>query len=449
MRTNVSLAGPCTVAFWAVLGFCIVSTLLVVGVSGVYAQEVSESEAIGAGTNQVPVAADAASEEKAPEALQEGAKMQVPGQNYSVSPIVANETTKPRDILKKELLVTNHTQHKLDLYISVHNVDPTEGGQEFVSPGVADLSHSLANWIEITRGVIELAPGESRKIPYLIHVNVTAEPGSYFARIVFSEGSRRSTATGGGGEDGTSLLLNVAVQDDAKERLQLGTFKSDDSVVMSDSVSFSYQLENIGNRTIEPRGAIRIFNRRGEEVGSVPLNPEGVEITPENNEQLAAAWSASGRFGKYKAYLDLEYGENQLASVQDTVYFWVFPWKEIFASVLGVLVLAIIGTYVIHMRTVARPAPQHAGQTPAYATQSHAAYAPAEMVQMPSSRHREPPQQSYDTGGATVLPSRRTVVRRAPAEAQETPSVVAAPPRAASTNRPQVHGNVVQLSPRR
>ncbi len=286
---------------------------------------------------------------------------------FTVTPVVANEKAKPRDIIKKELIVTNNTDHRLDLYISVENIDPNEGAQEFVSPGVSDLSTSLANWVEITRGVIELEAGESRKIPYLIHVNLTAQPGSYYARIQFKEGPKRAEATASA--EGSALMLNLEVEDDAIERLQLGNFLSEDSVIFGNSVSFSYLLENVGNRLIEPRGSIRIFNRRGEEVGSVPLNADGDEITPENKEQLAAVWNATGRFGKYKAYLDLEYGESQLASVQDTVYFWVFPWKEILTALLGVLLLGVVGTYIVHMRSIARPVParsrqmQHAGQS--------------------------------------------------------------------------------------
>ena len=277
---------------------------------------------------------------------------------YSVTPVVANEKAKPRDIIKKELVVTNNTDQRIDLYITVENVDPQKGVQDAVGPTVGDVSTSLANWVEITRGVIELGPKESRKIPYLIHVNLTAKPGSYFSEIRFRDGNTRATAESK--EGGAVLMLNLEVLDDAMERLQLGTFSTDDSVILGKEVGFSYLLENIGNRDIEPRGSIRIFNRRGEEVGSIPVNADGVEISPENSKQLATAWSAAGRFGKYKAYLDLEYGENQLASVQDTLYFWVFPWKEIMAALIGVLVLAVIGTFMIHMRAMARPRPLYA-----------------------------------------------------------------------------------------
>lgn len=274
---------------------------------------------------------------------------------YQVTPVVANEKAKPRDIVKKELLVTNNTSQRVDLYLTVEDVDPITGSRQPPSPGVADLSSSLASWIEITRGVIELMPGEERKVPYLIHVNLTAKPGSYFSRIQAREGSNRAEAEARPSRDAATLMLNVEVLDDAKERLELGNFLAGESVVLGGDQSFSYTLENVGNRDVEPRGAIRIFNGRGEEVGSVPVNAEGETVTPDGKKQLAAVWNVAGRFGKYKAFLDLEYGEGQLANVQDTVYFWVFPWKEVAAAVAGVFVLAIIGTLVVHLRAVAAP----------------------------------------------------------------------------------------------
>jgi hypothetical protein len=147
-------------------------------------------------------------------------------------------------------------------------------------------------------------------------------------------------------------------------------------------------------------------------VGSVPLNADGAQITPDNKKQLAAAWSAVGRFGKYKAFLDLQYGENQLASVQDTVYFWIFPWKEILFALLGVGILAVVGTFVIHMRAVARPVPQRSAPSRAPSTPTDPAPASpntsarrsfASSLQPPSQVARAP----APHGAAVVLSGRQ------------------------------------------
>ncbi len=399
-------------------GMC-VCTMLLFGVfmlpSAVHAQEESVSPD-----------AEVEADESGTEAAQGGAP-------YAVTPVVTNEKAKPRDIIKKELLVTNNTGQRIDLYITVENIDPTEGAQAATGPTESDLSVSLANWVEITRGVIELGPNESRKVPYLIHVNLTAKPGSYFARIMLRNGSNRAEAEAK--KDGATLLLNLEVLDDAKERLQLGNFTSDSSVVLGKDVSFTYLLENIGNRQIEPRGSIRIFNRRGEEVGSVPLNADGEQITPEDKKQLAAVWSAAGRFGKYKAYLDLEYGENQLASVQDTVYFWVFPWKEIMASVIGVIVLGVLGTFIVHLRAVARPARARArvpDPSPAYGTPR------PEAPSYTDAPYRERPSPVREHTGLVIAPRQQAVSRSVSIEPRGLPK----------TNVVASESGTVMLSPR-
>lgn len=369
----------------------------------------------------------------------------VPAASVNVVPVVANEKAQPRDIIKKELILTNNTDTRRTVYISVRNIDPETGDQVFDQPGDSDLSVSLANWIEITRGAIELSAGESRKIPYLIHVNLTAEPGSYFARIGFHEGGNKEQARAS--ETNTELILNVEVESDARERLQLGTFMTDKNVVLGGSVGFSYLLENIGNRLVEPRGSIRIFNRRGEEVGSIPVNASGEAITPENKRQLAAAWETSGRFGKYKAFLDLEYGEEQLASVQDTLYFWVFPWKEVFVAMIGVLVLAVLGTFIVHMRAVARPAPARVYQTD---TPSPPASA-ARTAYMPSPAY--PRHTAHQQASNVVLAPRTRASTRVDAPATPAAShgtgVGAVALQSRARQAAQVSGDTVSLAPRR
>ena len=407
----------------------------------------------------IPLSAQTPTEELPTEALPEEALVEVSDQadvsaradtalrrqGVTVTPVVANEKAKPRDILKKELTVSNGTDAQVSLYMVVSNIDPESGDRVAGGPTESDLSTSFANWIEITRGVIDLAPGESRKIPYLIHVNLNARPGGYFARIGLHQGGNRAMAEGG--DPVAELVLNMEVIDDANERLQLGGFTTGDSIVLGDAVSFSYLLENVGNRLVEPRGSIRIFNRKGEEVGSVPLNADGEEISPENKRQLAASWAASGRFGKYKAFLNLEYGESQLASVQDTVYFWVFPWKEILTALVGVLVLGIIGTYIVHMRAMARPVPARV-----YAERARETYPPE-----PSAPYPTAPTQStrrFEVNGPTVLASVRPTYadRPAPVTYGRTPG---GPTRSGSPVRlssrksaTATHGPVVELAPR-
>jgi hypothetical protein len=268
---------------------------------------------------------------------------------FSVTPVIVNEKAKVRDIIKQSITLTNTTGRKLNLYPSVYDVSITEGETEFKrAEGSAERSVSLANWIELSRGVIELGPGEEKVIPFVIRVNLDATPGMYHAHISLSEGSTREEAEAG--EPLSTVTVNVEVEKDVKEVLQLGSFSTDNFFLSGDDVIFNYQVENIGNQELQPKGEIRIYDRSGKEIASVPVNKDGSVFSPEQKAQLASVWSGAEGFGKYKAFLNIDYGSSQLASVQDTVFFWIVPWKQLtLFFVIGILLVGA-GVFFIHRR---------------------------------------------------------------------------------------------------
>lgn len=281
----------------------------------------------------------------------------------TVTPVIIDQKTKVRDILKESITITNTTERKLSLYPSVYDVDPSEGEEEFVrAEGREERSHSLANWIELSRGVIELSPGEEKIIPMVIRVHMDAEPGTYHSRISFSEGSTRDEA-----EQAAPLqvvAVNLEVEADIKEVLELAKFFTDNIYLSGDDVLFNLQIENIGNRDLKPKGEIRIYDRKGAEVASIPVNGEGTVFSPEEKAQLASVWSAADGFGKYKAFLNVDYGSTQTASVQDTVYFWIVPWKEIALSFTIGIMIVIFLVFYFHRESERKYALAHSSFVP-------------------------------------------------------------------------------------
>jgi hypothetical protein len=264
-----------------------------------------------------------------------------------VTPVVIDEKGKPRDILKQTIKIVNTSERKLNLYPSVNDVHKTEGEQEFVAAQTGDdKKESLANWIELSRGVIDLGPGEEKEIPFVIRINVTAVVGSYHAAISFSEGGARSDAEARPalGE----VMVNVEVQDDVKEIMQLNKFGTDSFFLSGDDILFSYSVENIGNQELQPKGEVRIYNRRGEEVAAVPVNSDGKTISPSQMAQLASVWNGAEGFGRFKAFLTVDYGKVQTASVQDTVYFWIVPWKQLLMLVVVTALMLLVFAFYFH-----------------------------------------------------------------------------------------------------
>ncbi len=150
------------------------------------------------------------------------------------------------------------------------------------------------------------------------------------------------------------IAINIEATEDIREKLQLYSFTSLKNVFVSPQADFSFSVENTGNKSVVPSGKIRIFDNSGKEVGLVDLNIEGKQIEPKAKDLLAASWAANGKFGKYKALLDVSYG--QRGTMQDVVYFWVIPWFRMLMFVFTIALVMIITMLFIRSRSLARPA---------------------------------------------------------------------------------------------
>lgn len=269
---------------------------------------------------------------------------------FGVSPLVIDGTGKPRDIMKFTITLKNTESHLVSVYPWVSNYTSASGTLSMPDLGNADLSTSLANWIEVTRGAIDLMPGETHDVPVLVQINLNAKPGVYHALISFSSGTNRAEA-----EANRSLTqeipVNITVQDDANEKLQLGAFTPEKNWFTGSAAAFKYRLENIGNRGLVPKGKIRIYDRKGEEVATIDANQNGERLEPSAASQLAAVWQSGQSFGKYKAFLDIEYGDSGRGSIQDTVFFWVVPWQKILGMFLSIVIVSVIIAVLVHSRS--------------------------------------------------------------------------------------------------
>ena len=342
----------------------------------------------------------------------------------TVSPVVIDEKAKARDILKQTVILKNNSDRKLSVYPSVNDIDPSAGEEGFVSAQDSeDRSASLANWIELSRGVIELEPGAEKEVPFVIRVNMNAVANTYHAQITFAEGGDRNSAESRGSL--ARVTVNLEVQADIKELLQLNKFITDNVFFSGDDVLFNYQLENIGNQELLPRGEIRIYNRKGEEVASIPVNGDSKTISPENMTQMASVWSAVQGFGKFKAFLTIDYGKTQTASVQDTIYFWIIPWQQLLAVFVGCLIAVIVSAFYFHRYLERRHVPVVAG---AAALPQQEAVAPTDWMKKDPLWKRLSRPIMYPVSASVSLVMRMVPKRRAKAQAEPASvPVVAAP----------------------
>jgi hypothetical protein len=271
--------------------------------------------------------------------------------SYSVAPLVVDHELEKRDMVTETITITNNGTSLLRLYPTVNEISVDEGGkvQTFVEPAmVEDRTTSITSWIEISRARIELAPGESKELELSIKVNPDVASGEYHAFVGFPEGSNRPEAEKRvyeGSAPGT--VVRIGVDKVQNQFLRLDRFSVEKFVKSATDGLMSYVLNNPGEDPVIPRGEIIIYDNNGIEVTTVPINPEGAVINGKAQMDFSAFVPSNIPMGKYKAFLSVEYGEHQTASVHDTAFFYVLPiWNLIIIFAIVLAIALAIALYV-------------------------------------------------------------------------------------------------------
>jgi len=237
----------------------------------------------------------------------------------------------------------------LRIFPLVADIHPEEGRGSFSKETGAESYNLLSSWVEITRSRLEIRAGEEEELPLTIRIDNRADPGNYYAVIVFARGRTQDEAV----RNATTFnyaqtLVNINVEEDIVERAQLINFKYEKESFFDTEVDFSLVIENIGNEEIKPTGSIIIYkNKQGRELDSLPINEEGVFIDPGAQEAFEIKWDAKDGLGEYKATLMGEYGEETRRDIQDTVYFWIVPQYFVLAFAGGLFLLTLFLIYFL------------------------------------------------------------------------------------------------------
>jgi hypothetical protein len=275
------------------------------------------------------------------------------GVSYSVLPLVIDENVEARDIKEHTLTLQNNGDVPVTIYPTVNNISLNAGGsiEEFLTPVESDQTSSLSTWIEIGRGGIDLFPGQTKTVTLTLRVNPNAKPGEYHALVGFPYGGIRDEAESKlkrGDAPGT--IVSVSFEDERNALLKISRFLVDRFVTNSENSAATYLIKNPGEEPLVPAGEVVFYNSRGAEVGAVPVNPEKISIMSGEEHVFTAGVPAKGLFGRYKAFLNVEYGEGNAASVQDTTFFYVIPLKGLLIVLGGILAAVLLISLYVHRR---------------------------------------------------------------------------------------------------
>lgn len=273
--------------------------------------------------------------------------------DYSVAPLLIEHSIEPRDMLEESVKITNTSDRKLRIFPTVNQITLGEEGEikSFVPPSMSDNTTSITSWISVTRGRVEINPGETIKIPVSITVNPNAVAGEYHAFIGFAEGSKRDEVEAlvmAGRAPG--VVVRLSLVEKRSEYLRLNRFVIDRFVTNHKNATVSYELENVGGLPITPSGEIIFYNSRGEEIAAVAVNAEQNSIQANNTEKFSQTLPDVGSIGRRKALLNIEYGSAQRANLYDTTYFNVVPLVPLIVAFAGTLILSLLLVMYYHRR---------------------------------------------------------------------------------------------------
>jgi hypothetical protein len=269
---------------------------------------------------------------------------------FEITPLLIDVETEARDLITKDITLTNTSDAKLTIYATVNEVavDTTGEVKEFISPSMDDRTTSITSWIEITRGRIELEPGETKVIPFTLRVNPYAKSGEYHAFVGFVRTTKRPEAERiamSGDADG--VIIKASLQEKTSDLLHIDTFLIDRFILNDNQRMVIVDVKNEGEAEVVPKGEIVFYNSRGEEVSSVPVNSQGETVAAGEVKQMRVEVPFKNELGRFKANVRLNYGANQQALVFDTTQFFMIPPALAVGIVIAIIVFSVLVTYLI------------------------------------------------------------------------------------------------------
>ena len=273
--------------------------------------------------------------------------------SFSVSPLIFDVNAVARDSFVHTLTLTSHDSRPQRLFASVHEISVGDDSEikSFVPASMSDRSIAVTSWIEITRGRIDLTPGEVTEIPLTIRINHNTPPGLYHAFVGFAQGANRDEADAKvmSGQ-GAGVVLRISVGGKQEAFLKLVSFTTDRFSLFADKGLITYTLENTGDVPLAPTGDVIIYDSRGKELSVIELDGDHTkEILPGEKLTFTKDLPFINRLGKNKAFLSLEYGKDQRAALYDTNFYYSIPWFYLVA-IMVLLLIVLVGLLLLFKR---------------------------------------------------------------------------------------------------
>jgi hypothetical protein len=269
-------------------------------------------------------------------------------EGLQIKPAIVEDNVNLGEFTEYSVTVRNLSGGERTFFLSTQDIKglDDQGSPVFAEEG-EQTGYELASWVSLPSSAVVLGPGETKTIPFSVHVPNTSSPGAHFGAIFLTTRPPAPGETGSAVGFSVGTIVSLKIAGDTHEIAQLREFSTGKIVYGSGVVDFATRIENSGNVLVRPHGSINITDMFGRNVGSVEVNPNGAPVFPGSSRKYASKWEHEGfLFGRYEAIAAYSYGETESKTITATASFWILPLKPL-AIALGALLAIIVGMYAL------------------------------------------------------------------------------------------------------
>ncbi|MBT4277968.1 hypothetical protein HOD96_04490 [Candidatus Falkowbacteria bacterium] len=231
-------------------------------------------------------------------------------------------------------VLKNNTGNKLD--VSMQKAGFRFKGDEGEVEVFEDPKNELINsWLKpLNPTSFGLAPGERKRLTFLVSAPPDTEDGGYYATIYFTGISNNNEV-----KSNNSLVFVGVDREDDNTFLREGRVNglSVPGFIFYGPVRFGARFNNLGNIHYKPKGQIDIYNFLNKRIATIPIQEKN--ILPNSNLYIYGDWDRKYFLGKYLIVVRMFDGDKNPSVI--TKVMWAFPWKEAIVIIL-ITVLIII-----------------------------------------------------------------------------------------------------------
>lgn len=277
----------------------------------------------------------------------------------TVVPPTVEVSLAPGEHTEGTMKLINDSPEALDFTAIMQDfiVDNDQGIPNILPPDTLSNKYSAAAWIGLNASGITIPSHTRQNLTYYIQVPPDAKPGGHYAVVVFNPKVPNTTRQYSGSTVNSQIgtLFYITVKGNMTEKAQVTKFDAK-RLVENGPVTVNTTIKNLGDNHIRPRGYITVTNMLGKTSYTVPLDEHN--IFPEAARSYVNSFGKKFMFGRYKATLLANYGQNNNLPLTASLVFWVFPWKIVLVLILIVIAAILAYLYWKKNRTGGKKKPE-------------------------------------------------------------------------------------------